>query len=237
MFHLSQRSKSVFKMEFVRGIPTCDLADAMTRLNLGTRFVHDARLVSPAPFSPRLAEAYFVGHAHTVRFAPASSPEPASAINAIDSLSTGQVLVVAGVPGNPNAYFGGLLCARAVAVGAVAAVVDGRVRDLKEIWENEHRFAVASTSAAQSVLGAGTYAKCVAVGQPITLCRNTDYPIRINEGDIVVGDVDGVVVVPVARAEEIASLAKTIQANDARAKVDIVENDISLVDAFKKHRS
>ncbi|KAJ3342521.1 hypothetical protein HDU83_006067 [Entophlyctis luteolus] len=218
----------------VGAIASCDLADALLRLGIPRFFVHDARIVAPAD-SSRLA-ARLVGRAHTATYASASAPDPTSpVVNPVDSLAPGSVLVVAGVPGSPNAYFGGLLCARAVAAGARGAVVDGRVRDLAEICENDG-FVVVSTAPAGSVLGAGKYAKCVAVGAPVTLGTNTDYPTSVSEGDIVVADVDGCVIVPYDRAQEVAALARTIQAQDALCKIDIVQHGSTLVNAFKNHR-
>ncbi|KAJ3199402.1 hypothetical protein HDU82_000453 [Entophlyctis luteolus] len=238
----------------VGAIASCDLADALLRLGIPRFFVHDARIVAPAD-SSRLA-ARLVGRAHTATYASASAPDPTSpVVNPVDSLAPGSVLVVAGVPGSPNAYFGGLLCARAVAAGARGAVVDGRVRDLAEICENDG-FVVVSTAPAGSVLGAGKYAKCVAVGAPVTLgtklsfvCHllilcvtntqqliSTDYPTSVSEGDIVVADVDGCVIVPYDRAQEVAALARTIQAQDALCKIDIVQHGSTLVNAFKNHR-
>ncbi|KAJ3383495.1 hypothetical protein HDU84_003581 [Entophlyctis sp. JEL0112] len=230
----------------VGAIASCDLADALLRLGIPRFFVHNARIVAPAD-SSRLA-ARLVGRAHTshppllsppspqATYASASAPDPPSpVVNPVDSLAPGSVLVVAGVPGSPNAYFGGLLCARAVAAGARGAVVDGRVRDLAEICENDG-FVVVSTAPAGSVLGAGKYAKCVAVGAPVTLGTNTDYPTSVNEGDIVVADVDGCVIVPYDRAQEVAALARTIQAQDALCKIDIVQHGSTLVNAFKNHR-
>ncbi|KAJ3071075.1 hypothetical protein HDU98_005859 [Podochytrium sp. JEL0797] len=234
-------------MQHVAGIPSCDLADAMVRLGLGTRFLHNARVVSPGPASPLQAKTYLIGQAHVAAYAHASAPTPAASTNPIDSLQKGDVLVVSGVPGNPNAYFGGLLCARAVAIGAAGAVVDGRVRDMNEVWENEKVFPVIATSGAGSVLGAGGYAKCVQVGGSVTLASelsamqtqakySTAYPLVVNEGDIIVADIDGCVCVPIDRAQEVADLAKLIQSQDAQCKVEIVQNRMSLVDAFKKHR-
>ncbi|KAI9350851.1 ribonuclease E inhibitor RraA/Dimethylmenaquinone methyltransferase [Obelidium mucronatum] len=223
--------------EWLNDIPTCDLADAMVRLKLGTRFLLNAQVVSPRASSPLQPSVRLVGEAHVASYAHASDPTVASTVNPIDSLQKGQVLVIAGVSGNPNAYFGGLLCARAVAIGAVGAVIDGRVRDLNEVWESERVFPVIATTLAGSVLGAAGYAKCVQVGGTVTLCRDSEYPLVVNEGDYIVADIDGCVCVPRGRVEEVASLARKIQAQDVQCKVDIVENQMSLVDAFKKNRS
>ncbi|KAJ3295323.1 Transient receptor putative cation channel sub V member 3 [Rhizoclosmatium sp. JEL0117] len=225
------------ELEALRGIPTCDLADAMTRLQMGIRFVHNGQLVSPGPASPLQSSTYFLGRAHVAAFAAFESPVEASKSNAVDTLTANQVLVLKGVAGAPNAVFGGLLAARAVAVGAVGAVVDVRIRDVNEVRSFESVFAVVSTSQAQSVLGAPTWAKCVQVGGQIVLAEDTQFPITVSENDIVIADIDGCVVVPPSRALEVAQLARKIQAQDALCKIDIEQHGSTLVDAFKKHRS
>ncbi|ORY30715.1 RraA-like protein [Rhizoclosmatium globosum] len=225
------------ELEALRGIPTCDLADAMTRLQMGIRFVHNGQLVSPGPASPLQSSTYFLGRAHVAAFAASESPVEASKSNAVDTLTANQVLVLKGVAGAPNAVFGGLLAARAVAVGAVGAVVDGRIRDVNEVRSFESVFGVVSTSHAQSVLGAPTWAKCVQVGGQIVLAEDNQFPITVSENDIVIADIDGCVVVPPSRALEVAQLARKIQAQDALCKIDIEQHGSTLVDAFKKHRS
>ncbi|KAJ3079858.1 hypothetical protein HK100_010297, partial [Physocladia obscura] len=155
-------------MEFIRGIPSCDLADALQRLALKSTFVSGAHFVSPQPFSLRYQSAYLIGRAHTAQYALASDATPSSQPpppNPVDTLEKGQILVVSGASTAPNAYFGGLLCARAVALKAAGALIDGRVRDRRELWDYQDAFPIVSTRADDaSVLGAAGFAKCVAVG-------------------------------------------------------------------------
>ncbi|RLB90560.1 MAG: RraA family protein, partial [Deltaproteobacteria bacterium] len=57
---------------------------------------------------------------------------------------------------------------------------------------------------------------------------------QVSSGDIIVGNADGVVVVPHDRAEEIYELAAAIEQTEENIIADI-ENGISLCEARKRH--
>ena len=113
-----------------------------------------------------------------------------------------------------------------------------RIRDLKEIWgdakDGSKAFPVAATRGT-SVLGAAGYARAVRVGEPITLCAGTGWPVVVREGDIIVCDIDGAVRVPSERAAEVAQLAQKIRQVDAKC-MEAVEKGSSLKEAFQAYR-
>ncbi|KAJ3407718.1 hypothetical protein HDV05_005317 [Chytridiales sp. JEL 0842] len=228
--------KSMIKdaIDQLRGLSTGELADAMTRLGI-TSYVRDSRVLSPASHSSVYADTYFIGPAHTVEFVPVTDTlTPAASCHHVDTLTEGSVMVIASPCATtyPNALWGGLMTARAKKTGAVAAVIDGRVRDLKEIWDMG--FTVVATQGT-SVLGAGGYLRPCKVGEPVVMSAGTSWPVLVKEGDIMVGDVDGTVRVPLDRALEVAQVAKSIREVDGRCMDDIL-NGVTIALAFKTHR-
>ncbi|KAI9339194.1 RraA-like protein [Zopfochytrium polystomum] len=216
----------------------------MTKLGI-TCYIQNTRLLSPPPSSRQHRGAYFIGPAHTVQFVPhGDTTTPAASAHHVDTLTRGSVMVIAASASLPNAVWGGLMTARARRLGCVGAVVDGRVRDLNEIWgvgEEEGgsggsgaSFPVLATRGT-SVLGAGSHARPVRVGEPVTLCGETAWPVVVREGDVVVGDVDGAVRVPIERAAEVGELARRLKAIDAQC-LGAVEQGSTLVDAFRTFR-
>lgn len=125
---------------------------------------------------------------------------------ALDGLKPGEVYITTGA--SPRyALWGGLMSTRAAALGAAGAVLDGFHRDTREIRQLGF-----------PVFSAGSYAqdqrlrgRVIDYGCPIEF-RNA---VRVEPGDIVVGDVDGVVIIPKAHADAIVA--------DAMAKVQAEE--------------
>ena len=123
-------------------------------------------------------------------------------LRALDDLKPGDVYVTSGA--SPRyALWGGLMSTRAKALGAAGAVMDGFHRDTREILQLE--FPVFST---------GSYAQDQRLrGRVIDYNCPVEFAnaVRVDPGDIVVGDVDGVVIIPKAHAEAVVA--------DAVAKV------------------
>lgn len=126
---------------------------------------------------------------------------------ALDSLQPGEVYICSGA--SPlYALWGGLMSTKAMSLGAAGAVLDGYHRDTREI-----------VNLSFPVFSAGAYAqdqrlrgRVVDFRSPIEF-RNK---CRVAAGDLVVGDVDGVLVVP------IDAITDVVQA--AIAKIDAEDN-------------
>ena len=117
---------------------------------------------------------------------------------ALDDLKPGEIYICTG--SSPTyALWGGLMSTRARSLGATGAVLDGYHRDTREILELQFPvFSAGSYAQDQRVRGRVIDYRC-----PIAF-RNG---CRVNSGDLVVGDIDGVVVVPAAREQEILAAA------------------------------
>ena len=105
---------------------------------------------------------------------------------ALDDLRPGEIYVASG--GSPHyAVFGGLMSVAATARGARGAVLHGYHRDTRELLGNGFSvFSLGSYSQDQRVRGRVIDYRCrIEIGAAV-----------VNPGDIIVGDIDGVLVVP-----------------------------------------
>ncbi|KAF2193959.1 RraA-like protein [Zopfia rhizophila CBS 207.26] len=190
---------------------TCDVGDALVRLNVRHGgYLSGLRMFSPAD---RVGTSKIFGPAYTVRMVPATdttAPTPSS--HFADAIPSGSVVFISQPDGFISACWGGLMSTRAKHAGAAGVVIDGRFRDL-----NEHRELDFGLFARDiSVLGSHTFTRSaelnVAVSYRIKELENAEVTVR--PGDIIMGDLDGVVAIPLERAEECARLC------EARWKID-----------------
>ncbi|KAI8851396.1 RraA-like protein [Chytridium lagenaria] len=210
---------------------TCDLADALQRLNIPSCIPNATPIAPTTQSSPTPPS--FIGPAHTVQFIPSTETlTPQAHSHHVDILPRDHVMVIAAPLTHPNAVWGGIMSARAKAVGAAGVIVDGRVRDILELRETGLPvFATNGTS----VLGAAGYVRPVGVGETVTLGAGTMWPVVVRPGDWIVADVDGVVRVPVERVEEVVRIAAELKEADGKCLDDIAAGS-TIADAFKKHR-
>jgi len=108
------------------------------------------------------------------------------------------------------ALAGGNVCAVAHRRGIAAFVLDGLIRDLGEVRE------IGFPVFARGVIPIpGTKARLGAHGQDV-FCGG----VRVTPGDVVVGDEEGVVVVPGARHDEVLAAARARLAKEAAESLD-----------------
>ncbi|MFI6387255.1 methyltransferase [Nonomuraea sp. NPDC050547] len=114
---------------------------------------------------------------------------------ALDEARPGDVLVVNGHGDMTRALIGGLIGEIMVNAGVAGAVVDGAVRDVQTLSEmGLPVYARAITPAGPFKNGPGAIGAPVAVGGVV-----------VAAGDVLVGDADGVVVVPRDRVKEVVA--------------------------------
>ena len=183
-------------MEFLKKTPTGDLTDAMRRLGISGYTKGIFRLQKG--HVPNM-----VGPALTVQYIPKQPGQPGGQPGqfAIARMCTdGQVMVVAAQ--NTQCWLtGGNVARVAELAGAAGILVDGCIRDREEIISHAMPF---------YCKGSGTkpYAEelqLAAVNVPVDVGG-----CRVNPGDIVVGDSDGIVILPSQRLEEIIYQAEEI---------------------------
>lgn len=174
-----------------------------------------------AQIKPRINDQRICGPAATVLEAATDEfVPPQHALDLIDEAPEGSVIVIAIEGGQPDvAVWGGLMTAGAVANGHAGAVLDGAVRDLVEI-RRDYGFPI--------------YARDVSPGTTLGRYRTvaSQVPVRVGDivvhpGDLIVADVDGVVVVPQARAAEVLAMAQEIDSRELeQARLIIAEKSL-----------
>jgi regulator of RNase E activity RraA len=197
------------------------LADVLDKLG------HRASALPPS-LRPLRPEWSLFGRAATLRaVAVASEPERPYAIEleCIDALRPGEVLVATTEGDRSSALWGELLSTAARARGAVGAVVDGLTRDAARIVE----MGFPVFAAGFSPLDSKGRLDAVGYGQPI---RVGDCTVR--PGDWVVGDMDGVVIVPAELTEKAFSQALEKVSGENRMRAELAKGR-SVREVFREY--
>jgi regulator of RNase E activity RraA len=199
----------------LRSVRTSDLADALDSMGLQQRYE-----MEPA-MRPMYAGIRFAGIAHTAEYDLIGKPLAAMSYEEFDARqykpgpeglwreagpwgAPDEVLVIdakrtrAGILGSANTLGGRIQ-------GVVGYVIDGTCRDSAECILQKTPVFCTVRSPAHPMGRIGP----VTDNQPIT-CAG----VRVEPGDAVVADDDGVIVVPQAIADEVARRAKLIQDKD-----------------------
>ena len=140
---------------------------------------------------------------------------------ALDSLKEDEVYICSG--SSPKyALWGGLMSTRAINLGGAGAVVNGWSRDTKEILNLDFpTFSFGGYAQDQGPRG-----KVIDYRVPIEIAG-----IRVHPGDIVYGDVDGVLIVPKVAVSE-AFTGAIEKARGEQLVKRALEAGMSTVDAF-----
>jgi regulator of RNase E activity RraA len=144
---------------------------------------------------------------------------------ALDDLKRNEVYICAGA--SPTyALWGEMMSTRALKLGAVGAVLDGYSRDTPGIL----RLGFPTFSKGRYAQDQGPRGKVIDYRVPIMFGN-----VRISPGDIVVGDLDGVCVVPQEAEEEIFTRAFE-KARGEKIVKQSLEEGMSTVAAYAKYR-
>ncbi len=175
------------------------VSTATLSVQIAKRGVRNTFLAGLKPTRPDLR---LLGYAYTLRYVPVredvrdADTAPLNAQkSAIESIGPGEVLVI-DARGEPGAgTIGDILTARALARGATGIITDGGVRDSPALARLE--IPTYHQSAHAAVLGLVHYP--LESNVPIA-CAG----VLVMPGDVIVGDAEGVIVVPAAMAEDVA---------------------------------
>jgi 4-hydroxy-4-methyl-2-oxoglutarate aldolase len=189
-------------------------------LALGTATVYEASKLwcfLPHRISAAWPGAAVAGRALPVRAAPGDN---LALHRALEHARAGDVLVV-DAGGQAYGYWGEVLTVAAQYRGVAGLVIDGGVRDVDRL--RELRFPTFSSSVTVRTTvkeWPGT------VGEPIRIGG-----VRIDHGDPVLADADGVVILPAADAEGILSAARQ-RAEDERRYLERIRAGSSTLDIY-----
>jgi len=170
--------------------------------------------------------AKLVGPVLTVRTAPGDFAKP---VEAVDRADPGQVIAV-DAGGVPPAVWGELASESAVQRKLAGVVVDGGIRDTDEIRRlgfPAHAKVVCSHAGHPKGLGE--------IGGPIRLAGAEVFP-----GDWLVGDADGVMLLPRAEVVEMANRAQDVLELENRQRAEIREGrtlgEVAYLERWEKRR-
>ncbi|MBB6126123.1 RraA family protein [Mucilaginibacter lappiensis] len=208
-------------------IYTAVVGDIMDKMGFLHQFL-------PPQIKPLRQDMYVVGRAMTVLEADVVSEKSEHnpilnkpfglMLEALDDLKKNEVYICGGA--SPTyALWGELMSTRAIKLGAAGAIVDGYSRDSKEILElNFPTFSYGNYAQDQAPRG-----KVIDFRVPIKING-----VKINSGDVVLGDIDGVCIVPREIEQEVFKLAIEKARGEKMVRKKI-EEGMSAKEAFEKY--
>ncbi|MEV4780232.1 4-carboxy-4-hydroxy-2-oxoadipate aldolase/oxaloacetate decarboxylase [Burkholderia sp. LMU1-1-1.1] len=194
-----------------RGVVRADPAAVAQLAGFGVATIHEAmgRVGLMRPYlKPVYAGAHCCGTAVTVLLQPGDNWMMHVAA---EQIQPGDIVVAAVTAECGDGFFGDLLATSFRARGAVGLVIDGGVRDVKDL--TAMRFPVFS----RVVSAKGTIKATLGSVNIDVVCAGA----LVHAGDVVIADDDGVVVVPAALAQQVADAAAVREAAETgkRAKL------------------
>lgn len=211
--------KDIFDL-FRAELYTPVVGDILDGLGLSHQFL-------PQPIQPMTAAMKLIGRAMPVVMIDVYGPQAqpfGRLTQALDQLEPGEIYLASG--GEMRcAYWGEILTATARTRGAAGAVINGFHRDTRQVLEQNW-----------PVFSRGRFAQDSGIRTKVIdyRCQIEVGPVTVHPGDLVFGDLDGVVVIPAVREAEVIEKATVKARAEKRVRRDI-EAGMSSTEAFAKY--
>lgn len=198
-------------------LDTATISDALDKLGIAGQCLG----IKPRDHSFRMT-----GRAYTVLYGPIDAHEPGTVGDYIDELAPGTVVVLDNGGREDATVWGDILTGIAHRKGLAGTVIDGANRDIHLCLELGYPI----FSRSYSMRTGKDRVQVNAEQVPVTIGR-----ARVQPGDLVRGDADGVVVVPRARENDVLAIAEQIENAEQRIR-ELVMSGKSLEEARKQMR-
>lgn len=197
-------------------LSTAVVSDAVDRLGIDAQASQILRISGTATVA---------GPAFTIQYVPVGT-EGGTVGDYIDDVEPGSIIVLSNNARTDCTIWGGLLSEVAVARGIVATAIDGTCRD------TERADAVGYSLFARN--------RWMRTGKDRVRAEKMQVAVSlggilVRPTDVLVGDNDGIVVLPHERVEEIAQLAAQIEEAEQAIHIDAVEKGMRLDEARRQH--
>ena len=177
----------------LRELPTATISDALDRLAIV------GQCLGIAPLDPRFR---LCGRAFTLRYRPTGAVERGNVGDYIDDVPPGDIVVLDNAGRLDCTVWGDILTAVSHRRGVGGTVIDGVCRDVTRALDLGY-----------PIFSRGRYMRTgkdrvevESQGAPISLGE-----VQVRQGDILVGDADGILVIPAVRESEVLEVARDIE--------------------------
>jgi len=201
----------------LRELPTATISDAMDRLGIV------GQCLGIAPLDPRLR---LVGRAWTIRYRPTGLVDKGNVGDYIDDVPVGDIVVLDNAGRLDATVWGDILTAVSSRRGVGGTVIHGVCRDVQRALDLGY-----------PIFSRGRYMR---TGKDRVEVESYNQPVSLGEvqcrqGDILVGDADGLLVIPRVHEQQIYQTAREIE--DAEQAIEReTAKGIRLDDARKTFR-
>ncbi|KAJ5584523.1 uncharacterized protein N7459_004323 [Penicillium hispanicum] len=185
-------------LQALKRFTTCDnlqIGDALVKL----KHPYGGFLDGLQMYSPGGGTSIY-GPAITVKMVEAKSPGPTPPMHFADANKQGHIMYIQQPKGLYSACWGGLMSTRAQTLGSLGVMIDGRMRDVQEHRDMEFPVFAKGTS----VLGSNTFTRASEINVPLQFKGD----LWIYPEDVLVGDENGVVVVPPPLIQQVVELCQ-----------------------------
>jgi 4-hydroxy-4-methyl-2-oxoglutarate aldolase len=215
--------RSQIRQRFL-AVDSSNVMDALDMLNRPNQALHADFLPYPSDGGK------IAGFAYTIQgqMTPYEGTGDPDKMRACNGISQDEVSIWSG-DGQGVCYFGELIALGMKERGCAGAIVDGGIRDVR--WLGMHNFPVFARyrTPVQSI---GRW-KVTANQIPVYVRGATTDFVVVNPGDFLLGDEDGIVVVPIDCMEEVLTKAEELTQKEVQIRAELAKG-LSLADALAK---
>ena len=198
-------------------LPTAAISDAMDRLGI------PGQALGLVPLDPKFR---LSGRAFTVRYRPTGAIEKGTVGDYVDDVEPGHVVVLDNAGRVDCTVWGDILTAVAHRRGLAGTVINGICRDVSRAIALGYPI----YSRGRFMRTGKDRVEVESMGQPVSLGD-----VQVRQGDVLVGDADGIVVIPQSREREVLETAQSIEEAEQAIEAETAKGT-RLDDARTKHR-